>query len=108
LSYAPEWCRRTGTVTAKNPNDKSSYRLAGGLSFGFWHFLVRRRNRNYSMIFETTPEPTVRPPSRIAKRTPSSMAIALCSSTEIFTLSPGMHISASVKLAVPVTSVVRK
>ena len=60
------------------------------------------------MIFVTTPEPTVRPPSRIANRTPSSIAIGLCSSTVIFTLSPGMHISASTKLAVPVTSVVRK
>ena len=62
----------------------------------------------YSTIFVTTPDPTVRPPSRIAKRTPSSMAIGLWSSTEIFTLSPGMHISASTRLAVPVTSVVRK
>ena len=29
---------------------------------------------DYSMIFVTTPEPTVRPPSRIAKRTPCSSA----------------------------------
>ena len=29
----------------------------------------------YSMIFETTPAPTVRPPSRMAKRSFSSMAI---------------------------------
>lgn len=29
----------------------------------------------YSMIVETMPEPTVWPPSRIAKRRPSSMAI---------------------------------
>ena len=28
----------------------------------------------YSMIFATTPAPTVRPPSRIAKRKPSSIA----------------------------------
>src|SRR5690606_23846996 len=30
---------------------------------------------NYSMILATTPAPTVRPPSRIAKRRPSSIAI---------------------------------
>lgn len=65
--------------------------------------------RFYSTIFVTTPEPTVLPPSRIAKRTPSSIAIGFCSSTEIFALSPGMHISASpTKFAEPVTSVVRK
>jgi len=29
----------------------------------------------YSMILATTPAPTVRPPSRIAKRKPSSIAI---------------------------------
>ena len=34
---------------------------------------------DYSMILVTTPEPTVLPPSRIAKRTPSSIAIGLCS-----------------------------
>jgi len=67
-----------------------------------------RRQLAYSTILVTTPEPTVRPPSRIAKRTPSSMAIGLCSSTVILTLSPGMHISAPTRLAVPVTSVVRK
>jgi hypothetical protein len=64
--------------------------------------------RPYSTILVTTPEPTVRPPSRIANRTPSSMAIGLCNSTVTRTLSPGMHISAPIKLAVPVTSVVRK
>ena len=35
---------------------------------------------NYSIIFVTTPAPTVRPPSRIANRRPSSQAIRLCSS----------------------------
>ncbi|UZK02580.1 hypothetical protein GAY96_01070 [Venatoribacter cucullus] len=30
---------------------------------------------NYSIILATTPAPTVRPPSRIAKRRPSSIAI---------------------------------
>ena len=60
-------------------------------------------------IFVTTPEPTVRPPSRMANRTPSSIAIGVISSTLKRALSPGMHISASpIKLAEPVTSVVRK
>ena len=63
----------------------------------------------YSRIFVTTPEPTVLPPSRIANRTPSSMAIGFDSSTLTRALSPGMHISAPPsKFAAPVTSVVRK
>src|SRR3546814_7066525 len=37
------------------------------------------------MIFATTPAPTVRPPSRIAKRRPSSIATGLISVTAIFT-----------------------
>ena len=64
---------------------------------------------NYSKIFVTTPEPTVWPPSRIAKRRPSSMATGVMSSTFISTLSPGMHISVpSGNVITPVTSVVRK
>ena len=67
------------------------------------------QSRNYSLILETTPEPTVRPPSRIAKRRPSSIAIGVISSTSMETLSPGMHISTpSGREMVPVTSVVRK
>ena len=65
--------------------------------------------KNYSSILETTPEPTVRPPSRIAKRRPCSMAIGVISSTLMVTLSPGMHISTpSGREITPVTSVVRK
>lgn len=64
---------------------------------------------NYSAILVTTPEPTVWPPSRIAKRRPSSIAIGVMSSTLISTLSPGIHISTpSSRVMVPVTSVVRK
>ena len=64
---------------------------------------------NYFSILETTPEPTVWPPSRIAKRMPSSMATGVISSTCISTLSPGMHISVpSGRVMMPVTSVVRK
>ena len=67
------------------------------------------RARNYFSILETTPEPTVWPPSRIAKRRPSSMATGVISSTCISTLSPGMHISVpSGRVMMPVTSVVRK
>ena len=61
------------------------------------------------MTSETTPEPTVRPPSRIANRRPWSMAIGWISSISIWTLSPGMTISVpSGSFATPVTSVVRK
>ena len=47
----------------------------------------------YLIMFVTRPEPTVRPPSRMAKRRPSSMAIGLINSPRIKTLSPGMTIS---------------
>src|SRR3954447_5375041 len=61
------------------------------------------------VILVTRPAPTVRPPSRIANRRPSSMAIGLPNSTVIATLSPGMTISVpSGNWIVPVTSVVRK
>jgi hypothetical protein len=63
----------------------------------------------YSMIVATTPAPTVRPPSRMAKRSFSSMAIGAISSTSNFRLSPGITISVpSGSFTVPVTSVVRK
>jgi len=74
-------------------------------------FLTRseRSKPAYLVIFETTPEPTVRPPSRIAKRRPSSMAIGAISLTLIVTLSPGITISVpSGRITSPVTSVVRK
>src|SRR5690606_5890750 len=67
------------------------------------------REGRHCRIFVTTPAPTVRPPSRIAKRKPSSIAIGLISSTVIFTLSPGITISTPAgKSTAPVTSVVRK
>src|SRR5699024_3517038 len=47
----------------------------------------------YFWIDVTTPEPTVRPPSRIEKRVPSSIAIGEISSTSISMLSPGITIS---------------
>ena len=63
----------------------------------------------YSMIVATRPDPTVRPPSRIANVRPCSIAIGWISSIVISTLSPGMHISVpSGMLITPVTSVVLK
>ena len=63
----------------------------------------------YAVILETTPAPTVRPPSRIAKRKPCSIATGAINSTSNFKLSPGITISVpSGKVTVPVTSVVRK
>ena len=62
----------------------------------------------YSSMLVTTPAPTVRPPSRIANRKPSSIATGVINSTPIWTLSPGITISTpSGKLMLPVTSVVR-
>ena len=64
---------------------------------------------DYSMILATTPAPTVRPPSRIAKRKPSSIAIGAIKVTTIWMLSPGITISTpSGNSHAPVTSVVRK
>ena len=63
----------------------------------------------YSMISVIVPEPTVRPPSRIANRKPFSSATGVISSTLIATLSPGITISTpSGNVATPVTSVVRR
>ncbi len=103
-----------------------SFRLLfGGLFvirfFFLWRIQGDRRERTkggksrglsppiyYSRIFVTTPAPTVRPPSRIAKRVPSSRAIGAPSVTVNFTLSPGITISTfSASSTVPVTSVVR-
>src|SRR5262249_45346296 len=47
----------------------------------------------YSVIDTTTPAPTVLPPSRMAKRCFSSIAIGVISSTSMVALSPGMIIS---------------
>ena len=63
----------------------------------------------HSMIFATTPAPTVLPPSRMAKRRPCSIAMGVISVTTIFTLSPGITISVPLgSSTAPVTSVVRK
>src|SRR3989475_12569294 len=68
-----------------------------------------RQQSAYFLIFVATPAPTVRPPSRIAKRRPSSIAIGVISSIAIFVLSPGITISTPAgSSTVPVTSVVRR
>ena len=68
-----------------------------------------RPHCGHSRILVTTPEPTVRPPSRMAKRRPSSHAIGVIKVISMSMLSPGMTISTpSGSLMLPVTSVVRK
>src|SRR4051794_23166106 len=63
----------------------------------------------YLMILVTRPAPTVRPPSRMVKPMPSSIAIGWMRSTFMSVLSPGMTISVpSGRVTTPVTSVVRK
>ena len=72
------------------------------LAIGYWLSA-------YFRILVTTPAPTVRPPSRMAKRSPSSIAIGVISSIVICTLSPGITISTPAgSSTLPVTSVVRK
>ena len=79
------------------------------LETGALPVVLRAYESDYSRISETTPAPTVRPPSRIAKRSSLSIAIGMISSTVISTLSPGITISVtSGNLMSPVTSVVRK
>src|ERR1051325_1073359 len=83
------------------------------VAFGMWHLPsmphAACRMSNYFKIFVTTPAPTVRPPSRIAKRSCSSIAIGVISSIVIFVLSPGITISTPAgSSTLPVTSVVRK
>ena len=77
-------------------------------------FTARQRDylshdRLYSITLVIVPAPTVRPPSRIAKRSCSSIAIGEISFTSNVTLSPGITISTpSCSVTEPVTSVVRK
>jgi len=75
-----------------------------------WGFLkVLMKSGYYSIIFDTTPAPTVLPPSRIANLNPSSIAICVINSTLNVALSPGITISVpSSNLIAPVTSVVLK
>jgi hypothetical protein len=62
-----------------------------------------------AMTSDTRPAPMVRPPSRIAKRWPRSIATGAMTLTSTETLSPGITISMFCgSVTVPVTSVVRK
>ena len=80
----------------------------GSVSIRALSVLFDRRDY-YLRILTTVPAPTVRPPSRIAKRRPSSMAIGWIRLTVISVVSPGMTISVpSGREMTPVTSVVRK
>ena len=64
---------------------------------------------SYSTMSAMVPAPTVCPPSRMAKRSPFSMAMGVISCTSTETLSPGMTISVPPSSSTePVTSVVRK
>ena len=64
---------------------------------------------HHLMILVTRPAPTVRPPSRMANLSCSSMAIGWIRWTVMSVLSPGITISVpSGSSTVPVTSVVRK
>ena len=92
--------RRPAVRGLGGPHKKAPARWAGALG---------AVSVDYSATSMTTPEPTVRPPSRMAKRRPFSMAMGVISSTFMSTLSPGMHISVpSGRVMTPVTSVVRK
>ena len=73
-----------GNGTGQNPYGG----YAGGSRPGITH-----RKSRYFTILVTVPAPTVRPPSRIAKRIFSSRATGAISLTAISTLSPGMTIS---------------
>ncbi len=78
-------------------------------SNNFAHSLYLVSTYYYTITSDTVPAPTVRPPSRIAKRRPLSIATGVISSTTSCTLSPGITISVpSGNCATPVTSVVRK
>src|SRR5438309_569883 len=79
------------------------------LLIGLRRHLASLSLRCYLLILVTRPAPTVRPPSRMAKRRPSSMAIGLPNDTVISVLSPGITISVPEgRSQAPVMSVVRK
>ncbi len=117
---APMWSP-AGVLCKLNREDMETLPYNVVLQFYFRGFrctkksIPKKRNGfcmcfiNYSAMSVTTPEPTVLPPSRIANLRPFSIAIGVISSTFIFTLSPGIHISTpSGSEITPVTSVVLK
>ncbi|MDT7788352.1 MAG: hypothetical protein QOF58_6771 [Pseudonocardiales bacterium] len=93
-------CRTHLVLQRRRPGQQTRW---PGLTTYYWLQLGHLR------ILVTEPAPTVRPPSRIAKRRPSSMAIGWISLTVMPVVSPGMTISVpSGSVTTPVTSVVRK
>src|ERR1035437_101517 len=70
--------------------------------------VARHGSNSYLMISVTVPAPTVRPPSRIAKRKPLSMATGGINSTGNPTLPPARPSSNSfLNISTPVTTVLR-
>src|SRR5207249_2479885 len=91
------------------PDDPVQGALVGGGRLRREELVEVSRVAAHLRILVTLPAPTVRPPSRMANRRPSSMAIGAPSSTFMVVLSPGMTISVpSARSMPPVTSVVRK
>src|ERR1700743_792950 len=90
-------------------NSLSNHRHQSSCGGGSQSATPRPSSFCYCRISVIVPAPTVRPPSRMAKRRPFSIATGVCSSISRAMLSPGITISVpSGSFAVPVTSVVRK
>ena len=71
--------------------------------------LQSHSDHSHTTMSEMRPAPMVRPPSRMAKRWPFSIATGAINTPSIETLSPGMTISTPAgRVMDPVTSVVRK
>lgn len=98
-----------GAGAAHGLDDLGSRRVEATVIEGLQFDANARGSHDYFSTAVTTPAPTVRPPSRIANRNPSSIAIGLIKSTANSTLSPGITISTPEDNdTTPVTSVVRK
>src|SRR5690349_4464460 len=98
LQANPDVLRFHFPTDAKEPANSSFRRSSPRITNSKTNRATLRQNRAvsalyYLVIVPTTPAPTVRPPSRIAKRRPGSMAIGAISLTPRFTLSPGITIS---------------
>lgn len=105
----PARCPLTGTADTKTAPLRVAAGLFSNITSGRQPAFRSAISKSYLMILVTRPEPTVRPPSRIAKPRPSSIAIGWMSATVISVLSPGITISVpSGRVITPVTSVVRK
>ena len=113
-SLHPHLCRRIRRPRAEERSDEGEARAGRrktkkNAPGSFEPGAFRTFFLDYLITLVTVPAPTVRPPSRIANLEPSSIAIGETSSTIIWMLSPGIHISTPAgRFRVPVTSVVRK